>query len=120
MGHAHGEDRYAAHRDALRRHVCAVCLDGAEDGRCGLGEGPRCPIEEHLGTLVDLVIELRSRRDNRLSAAAESRICSQCQRHDASGRCRSRDDGRCALSVFLPLIAEAIDEVERGPRDSRA
>jgi hypothetical protein len=120
LSHAHGEDRYAAHRNALRRRVCAVCLDGAEDGGCGLGQGPRCPVEEHLATLVDLVIELRSRHVTRFAAEVESRICSRCPRREASGRCGSRDDGRCALSVFLPLIVEAIDEVERGPRDARA
>jgi hypothetical protein len=120
VSHAHGEDRYAAHRDALRRRVCAVCLDGAENGSCGLPEGPRCPVEEHLSTLVDLVIELRSRQDSRFAAAVESQICWRCPRREASGRCGSRDDGRCALAVFLPLIVEAIDEVEHGPRDARA
>jgi hypothetical protein len=120
LPHAHGEDRYAAYRDALRRRVCAVCLDGAENGSCGLGEGPRCPVEEHLATLVDLVIELRARRDTRFTAAVVSRMCSRCPRIEASGSCSSRDDGRCALSVFLPLILEALDEVEHGPRDARA
>lgn len=120
MSHAHGEDHYAPYREALRRRVCAVCLDGGEDDRCGLGPGPRCPIEERLGTLVDLLLRMRARHDTRVAAAVESQVCTSCSQREASGRCSSRDDGRCALSVFLPLIVEAIDEVERGHREARA
>jgi hypothetical protein len=120
LSHAHGEDRYAVYREALRRRVCAICLDGADDGGCGLGTPMRCPVDEHLVTLVDLIQELRARGDHRYAAAVELRVCARCPQREASGRCASRDDGRCALSVFLPLVVEAIDEAEHGPRDANA
>jgi hypothetical protein len=120
LPHAHEDDRYRPYREALRRRVCAVCLDGADDGRCGLEPGVRCPVEEHAATLVDLLLELRARHDTRFSAAVESRICASCPRRDGSSTCRSGDEGRCALSVYLPLIVEAIDEVDNPRRDPRA
>ena len=80
----------------------------------------RCPVDEHLVTLVDLIQELRARGDHRYAAAVELRVCARCPQREASGRCASRDDGRCALSVFLPLVVEAIDEAEHGPRDANA
>jgi hypothetical protein len=118
LPHAHEHDRYGLYREALRRRVCAICLDGADDGRCALEPGTSCPVEEHAVTLVDLLLEMRLRHDTRFAAAVESRICASCPRSERDGRCRSRDDGRCALAVFLPLIVEAIDEVEHTARDT--
>lgn len=103
---------YQAYREALRRRVCAICLDGADDGRCGLAPDEPCPVEEHLVALVDLLVGMRNRRDTQCAAAVEAQICSRCTRREPSGRCARRDDGRCALAVFLPLIVEAIGEVE--------
>ncbi len=119
MSHAHAEDGYQAYREALRRRVCAICLDGADDGRCGLTSDRRCPVDEHLVALVDLLVEMRGRHDARPAAAVESQICSRCAQREASGRCRMREDGRCALSVYLPLIVEAIDEVAPRRGDAR-
>jgi hypothetical protein len=66
---------------------------------------------------VDAVIDVRTRRDDAYAAAIEARVCSQCPDRDDLGRCHLRRDGRCALAVYLPLIVEAIEEVEalRGP-----
>jgi hypothetical protein len=113
LSHAREDDSYRVHREALRRRVCAVCLDGADDGRCSLTVERRCPIEEHLRPLVDTLLELRSRHDTRYAQAIDARVCSLCTHRDASsGRCQMREDGRCALSVYLPLIAEAAEEAE--------
>lgn len=100
--------------------MCAVCLDGADDGRCSLTADQRCPIDEHLRPLVDTLLELRSRHDTRYAQAIEARVCSLCSHRDASGVCRMREDGRCALSVYLPLIAEAAEEAEARLGDAEA
>ena len=44
-----GDDRCAEYREAIRLHVCAVCLDSRDDLSCGL-VGRLCPIERHLET----------------------------------------------------------------------
>ena len=120
MSHAHAEDGYRAYREALRRRVCAICLDGADDGHCGLESARRCPVDERLVELVDLLVEMRGRHDTRHAAAVEARICSRCTQREASGRCGMREDGQCALAVFLPLIVEAIDELESRRGEAKA
>ncbi len=102
-----------AYREAIRRRVCAVCLDGADDGTCALAGPPACAIEEHLGRIVDAILDVRSRHDDAYAAAVEARVCTHCAQRDDLGLCRLRRDGRCTVSVYLPLVVEAIDEVER-------
>jgi len=107
------EDPYRAYREAVRRRVCAVCLDGADDGACGLVGPPACAIDEHLPRLVDAILDVRSRHDSAYAAAVEARVCSHCTHRDDLGLCRLRRDGRCTVSVYLPLVVEAVDEVAR-------
>ena len=113
MSEARSQQSYQAYREAIRRRVCAVCLDGADDGACALAGPPACAIEEHLGRLIDAILDVRSRRDDAYAAAVEARVCTYCTHRDAIGLCRLRRDGRCTLSVYLPLVVEAVDEVER-------
>ena len=110
----HPEDEYRAYREAIRRRVCAICLDGADDGSCGLVGPPACAIDEHLPRLVDAILDVRGRHDDAYAAAVEARVCSHCTHRDGLGLCRLRRDGRCTVSVYLPLVVEAVEEVERG------
>jgi len=107
------EDRYRSYRDAVRRRVCAICLDGTDDGRCGLAGPPACAIDEHLPRLVDAILDVHRLRDDAYAAAVEARVCGHCSHRDGLGLCRLRRDGRCTISVYLPLIVEAVHEVER-------
>jgi len=105
------EERYQAYWEAIRRRVCSVCLDNADDGSCGLG-GKDCAIEVHLPRLVDTVLSVESGRMDEFVTAVESQICGQCTDQDAQGFCRLRQRGDCALSIYLPLVVEAIEEVQ--------
>jgi hypothetical protein len=106
---------YRRYRDAVRRRVCAVCLDGGEDGTCRLSSGPGCAVEELLGALVAAVHDVRAGRATAYATAVEARVCSQCRRADVHGGvCRLRQDGRCAVVVYLPLLVEAIEQVDDG------
>ena len=111
MSDARGEDRYGAYREAIRRRVCAICLDGADDHSCTLTTV--CAVDELLPRLVDAILDVRSRRDDAYAAVVEARVCAHCSRRDELGFCRLRRDGRCAVSVYLPLLVEAVEEVER-------
>jgi hypothetical protein len=106
------EDRYRIYREALRRRVCALCLDSLDDGDCGLAGGASCALDEHLAPLVEAILAVRERHDDAYAAAVEARVCSGCGHRDGVGLCRLRRDGRCALTLYLPLIVEAIEEVE--------
>jgi hypothetical protein len=106
------DDRYRAYREALRHRVCAICLDGADNGNCGLEGQAFCAIEQHLHKVVEVVVDVAERRQGAYAAAIEARVCSNCTYRDALGRCHLRRDGRCTLAVYLPLVVEAIQEVE--------
>jgi hypothetical protein len=112
---ARGESRYDPYREAIRLRVCAICLDGADNGSCTLTSV--CAVDELLPRLVDTILDERSRRDDGYSAAIEARVCAHCRHRDERGFCALRRDGRCAVSVYLPLLIEAVEEVER--RQSR-
>lgn len=105
------EKRYQAYWEAIRRRVCAVCLDSRDDGSCGLGGGRTCAIEVHLPRLVEALLSVRSGRMDEYAAALDAEVCSRCREQGANGRCRLRDGGECALSIYLPLVVDAIDEV---------
>lgn len=109
-------DAYQAYRDAIRRRVCAICLDGADDGSCTLAGPLACAIAEHLPRLVDAILDVRSGHGDAYAAAVEARVCGHCAHRDALGLCSLRRDGRCAVSVYLPLVVEAVEEVGHPPR----
>ena len=113
MSDTSGEGRYRVYGEAIRRRVCAICLDGTDNGACGLPGPPLCAIDEHLPRLVDAILDVRTRQDDAYAAAVEAKVCSHCSHRDGLGLCRLRRDGRCTVSVYLPLVIEAIDEVER-------
>jgi hypothetical protein len=112
MQEALSEERYRAYRDAIRRRVCAVCLDSKDDGSCGLSGGRTCAIDEHLPRVVHALLAVRSGRMDEYVAALEAEICSRCRMGDA-GSCALRDEGECGLSLYLPLVVDAIEEVGR-------
>ncbi len=106
-------DAYEAYRDAIRRRVCAICLDGADDGSCALAGPAACAIDEHLPRLVDAILGVRSGHSDAYAAAVEARVCGHCSHRDGLGLCNLRRDGRCTVSVYLPLVVEAVEEVGR-------
>ena len=104
------DERYQAYWDAIRRRVCGVCLDQADDGSCGLTRRV-CALEKHLPALVGALVEVRSDRMDDYVSAIESQVCSHCPDQDAQGQCRLRDAARCALHSYLSLVVEAVEEV---------
>ncbi len=104
-----GELGERVYREALRRRVCAVCLDGADDGRCALADEVACPMVELMPALVEAIEEARA-RDSGYARVVEARVCSRCGHRDALGLCVRRREGRCALWLYLPLVAQATEE----------
>lgn len=105
---------YQVYWDAIRERVCSVCLDARDDGRCGLGR--RCAIEVHVPAVVEAVLEAPGDRMDGYIAAVEARVCAGCSEQDASGRCRRRDRGECALSTYLWLVIDAVEQVRSRTR----
>jgi hypothetical protein len=110
MAQEASDDRHRAYREALRRRVCAVCLDSRDDGSCGLDHGRTCALDRHGPRLIDAMLKVRSTRMDEYYAALDAEICSRCHEQDAQGVCRLRNEGACALAVYLPMIVDAIEE----------
>jgi hypothetical protein len=98
--------------EAIRRHVCSVCLDRKDDGSCSL-TGRVCAIEAHLPGLVKAILATKSRRMDEYYDAIRAQVCSGCQHQGEAGRCALRDAGDCALETYLPLLLDAIEDVDR-------
>jgi hypothetical protein len=101
---------YLAHWDAIQRRACAVCLDVADDGNCGLGRGRTCALPAHLPAIVEATVGMKSDRMDDYVTLIESAVCASCSEQDEVGRCQLRDHGTCGLYTYLPLVVDAIDE----------
>lgn len=112
MSQARSVDPYQPYREAVRRRVCSVCLDGTDDSGCGLVAPQRCPLDELLPRIVDAIRDVDPRHHDAFAAAVEARVCAHCTHRDAFGLCRPRRDGRCAALAYLPLVVEAVSEVD--------
>jgi hypothetical protein len=106
------DDPYLTYREAVRRRVCAVCLDGTDASGCGPERATRCPLEELLPRLVEAIRDVGRKRDDAFAAAVEAHVCGRCEHRDGFGLCRLRRHGRCAVALYLPLVVEAVDEVD--------
>lgn len=102
--------RAQAFREALREHVCGVCLDQRDDGACGLTRRV-CAIDRHLPRLVEVLSQVQSDRMDEYEAAVREQICSACPEQAADGTCALRKEADCALYAYLPLVLEAIESV---------
>jgi hypothetical protein len=102
---------YEAHRAAVRRRVCAVCLDTDADGACRRTLRGECALRDRLPLVVDTVRAVRCDRMDEYVAAVERAICSGCASQDGVGRCLRREEGACTLHAFLPLVVDVVEEL---------
>ena len=106
---------YRAYWEAIVRRVCSVCLDQGTDGSCGLTHARMCALQSHLPAVVETILSIESDRMDEYVAAVEAQVCTGCGESDSEGRCGTRDRGECALSSYLALVVDAIEDV----RDNR-
>lgn len=116
MAEAVCDDPYEAYRGAIRERVCTVCLDSADDGACRLSGVWACVIDTHLPQLVEAVEDVRSGRERSFETAVDRRVCRHCPERDPGQACTPREEGRCALVAYLPLVVRAMEDVDRRPR----
>lgn len=107
---SNGNQDYELYREAIRRRVCAVCLDRADDGTCHLSGQRECSIEKHLPDVISALGSVQSDRMDEYVAAVERQVCGKCEQ-DTQGYCPVREKGECALSAYLSLVLDAVEEV---------
>ncbi len=101
--------------DAVRRHVCSVCIDGefSPDGefvRCGLPSGRSCPVESYLPEVVEIVERIESPWMEDYVSELRRTVCSHCAQ-TPEGVCELRIKAECSLDTYFMLVAEAVEEV---------
>ena len=107
-------EEYQAYWDAIQRRACAVCLDVANDGTCGLPPGRTCTLPAQLPAIVTAILGVTSDCMDDYVTAIERAVCAQCAEQDAEGACGRRDRAECGLYTYLPLVVDAIEEVKSG------
>ena len=103
---------------AFQKWVCSACLDCRDDGECGLPAPRTCALRRYLPVIVTVAHRTHSRRMDEYLDAVQGTVCSKCSQQEASGRCTLRDHAECALNAYLPLVLDAIDEVDEAQAGS--
>jgi hypothetical protein len=103
---------YLVYWNAIQRRACAVCLDVADDGTCGLPRARTCALPTELPTVVEAILGVSSDSMDDYVRAIEAAVCARCSEQDVEGHCGQRSDGACGLYTYLPLVVDAIEEVK--------
>jgi hypothetical protein len=104
------QDR-ALYEEAVRQHVCLHCIDFGEDGVCHSLDPKGCAIFRYLPELVDIARRVNERTLQPYVDAVRSGVCMKCRSGTPGDPCPLRDTMDCGLDRYLPLVLEAIEEV---------
>lgn len=99
------------YEEAIRRHVCAHCIDLGSHGVCHSPDPEGCAVFRYLSELVGIAKRLHELKVEPYLEAVRNRICMNCKNQNA-GKCRLRDTIDCGLDRYLPLVIDAIEGVE--------
>lgn len=100
------------YEDAIMQHVCAYCIDRGADGVCHTQDPQGCAIFRYLPELVAIAGRIRDNNIKPYIDAVRRDICMQCRSEKKEGACVLRDTLECGLDRYLPLVLEAIEEVQ--------
>lgn len=99
------------YEEAVVRHVCAHCIDFGEDGICHNPDPKGCAIFRYLPELIAIADRVRERRIQPYIDAVRKEICMKCRSGSPGDPCPLRDTLDCGLDRYLPLVLEAIEEI---------
>lgn len=99
------------YEEAIRQHVCFHCIDCGEDGQCHSADPYGCAIYRFLPELILIAEDIKSPQLKPYQRAVRKCICTKCKA-DGDKKCALRTDLDCALDRYLPLVLEAIEEVD--------
>lgn len=98
------------YEEAIRTRVCTACLERTGRGICGIGQSDDCALNRFLPDVIRMVNMTRSDSLDDHVKRLHLTICTQCKQ-TPEGFCEERDLQECALYEYLPLVIEAIEEV---------
>jgi hypothetical protein len=98
--------------------ICPYCVDrtpeGPPDGPPCEIDGELCCIFQHLDNMVKAVVSTSDSDVRPYIRMTRQVVCSACDHQDPSGFCPQRVETLCALNNYLPLVVEAIEDVQYG------
>src|SRR5262249_52743827 len=94
----------------VRRQICAVCSDRTVDQHCGLENPGDCALFRLFPEVAEAIASTSSDYIQDYVDAIRRRVCAVCFQQEADGNCNVRNEVRCALDAYLPLVAAAIEE----------
>ena len=106
-------EHQARYEEAVRKRVCSKCIDFGQDGVCHGRDFQGCAIFRYLPQLVAIAHETHERSIGPYLRAVREKVCMQCRNPDPDGHCELRDTVNCGLDRYLPLVLEAIEEVDQ-------
>jgi len=98
--------------EALQTRVCRRCSQADAEGGCQISGGPECAIKVHLKKILDVVNSVYSPSMEPYEEALRSKVCATCTSQSSDGHCSLRQDYRCALDRYFPLIVQVIEETQ--------
>lgn len=96
--------------EAVRTTVCTECLSPAGIGPCGHGQWKECPLNRFLPQAIDAVNAGRS--PSLLEYFREFLEATQGEESERHEGTRMPPEDAAWFDRFLPLIAEAVEEVK--------
>lgn len=100
--------------DAIRKNVCAICVDSSEEGDCKLTTKELCAVEYYLPKIIEVVHTTDSEDLKEYHANLKNTICAECAASEDADHCYLREDANCSLDRYFSLIVETIKKVDAG------
>ncbi len=97
--------------EAIRKTVCAHCIDALPSGRCSLMRYTDCPVPKFLPQMINISHFLRSDFAVDYRSIMYKQICPTCP-NSVEGDCTLRAEAECPLDRYLVLVLEAIDQTD--------
>ena len=102
------------YEEAVKKYVCEHCEDLDEKGVCQTKDPEGCGVFRNLSELVRIARGLHELSIEPYVQAVREHVCSKCKNASQSGeRCEIRSQLDCGLDRYLPLVIDAIEEVDR-------
>jgi hypothetical protein len=96
---------------AVRKEVCAKCVDGDGWGNCRLTDAEACGLKVHFRRIVETVLSVESDDMAPYVDALRKNVCSDCKHQSPDGTCTFRTNIDCGLDRYFPLVVEAIEQL---------
>jgi hypothetical protein len=98
---------------AIRKQVCARCIDGDGHGNCRLDTALDCTLEAHLPRIIQVVRNISGAAMDDYVRELRHITCAQCTYQTVDGSCLLRGEIECQLDRYFPLVVTAIESVEQ-------